>query len=195
MDKPDRVREVAPRYEPQTGNLTYDDYLRMPAGLRYELVEGQIRTVPSPRQDHQSALLNLATALRMWIKTTGEGKVLMAPFDVLLSQDTVVQPDILFISKARQAIAEQPYVNGAPDLVVEILSPSTENWDRITKRRIYSRYGVREFWLVDPEMRSIEVSRQKDGQLVAVEMLREGSTLASPLLPGFEVGVREVFEE
>ena len=194
MDKRDRAREVSPSYEPRAGNLTYEDYLRMPAGLRYELVEGEIRMVPSPSKSHQNVAANLVTALRIWARETSHGEVYSAPLDVLLSEATVVQPDVLFISRDRLSIAEEPYVNGPPDLVVEILSPSNSDWDRVTKRRIYSRYGVKEFWLVDIAAKSVELSQQENGQLVTVQTLREGSSLTSPLLPGFELKVEAVFE-
>lgn len=130
----------------------------MPAGLRYELVEGDMRMVPSPSTLHQKVSKRLGHLLLERLEDRGMGQVCNAPYDVVLSEHNVVQPDLLFISSERLGIIEKANVKGSPDLVVEILSQSAEEWDRVTKRRAYSRHGVRELWIVDPQAQSIEVA-------------------------------------
>ena len=132
-------------------------------------------------------------ALRQWVGDRKLGKVYYSPIDVVLSRHNVVQPDILFISRERLGIIKEACIRGAPDLVIEILSPSTEEWDRIIKRQIYGRYGVREYWIVDPEGRSIEVTAHNSKELATVQIYSSGMTLSSPLLCGFALEIDEVF--
>lgn len=112
----DRIREISPAYGTKAHSLTYEDYLRMPAGLRYELVEGEIQMVPTPSVRHQEVSVNIERAL-YWARDNDLGKVYHAPLEVLLDERVVVQPDILLISKSRLGIVKGPHVSGAPDLV------------------------------------------------------------------------------
>lgn len=191
MRETDKVREAVAASRRTL--LTYDDYLRMPAGLRYEIVEGEPRMVPSPGVFHQEISKRLGRVLLEWIEGQDLGLVYNAPLDVILSEHNVVQPDLLYVSKERLGIIRKENIGGAPDLVVEILSPSTAGWDQSTKRRIYGLYGVRELWLVDPEGKSIEVAVWKEGSLITVAVYPAGSTLSSPLLPGFTMEVSRLF--
>src|SRR5262249_25014427 len=126
-------------------------------GRRYELHEGQLIMTPAPNTRHQEISANLFLALRRHVDARGLGTVLYAPLDVILSDTTVVQPDIVFIANDRRAAISQRGIEGAPTLVVEILSPSTTRVDREIKRRLYGIHGVPFFWLVDPDTRAIEV--------------------------------------
>ncbi len=193
MEKPDEVREVAQKYDSDAVRLTYDDYCRMPAGLRYELVEGDLRMVPSPDVFHQEISKRLQRILLEWIEDRGLGKVYNAPIDVVLSEHNVVQPDLLYVSRERLGIIEKANIWGAPDLVIEILSPSTTEWDRVTKRRAYARYGVRELWIVDPEGRGIEIATLQGRELATLQVYPEGAVLNSPSLPGFTRDVAQLF--
>ncbi len=200
MKDPDRAKETAARYLNQRVRLTYDDYCRMPAGLRYELVEGDLRMVPSPSVRHQTISKRLERLLLERVEDAGRGTILHAPCDVVLSEHNVVQPDVLFVAKDRLGIIREANIQGPPDLVIEILSQSTEDWDRTTKRRAYARYGVRELWFVDPEAKTIEVASlvQPPGglpDLVTVASYPAGTTARGPLLPEFEVEVSRLFEE
>ncbi|MEW6228855.1 MAG: Uma2 family endonuclease, partial [Bacillota bacterium] len=112
---------------------------------------------------------------------------------VVLSEYDVVQPDLLYVSRDRLSIIKEANIWGAPDLVVEILSPSSTKWDREIKREVYARFGVRELWLVDPQARSIEVATLKDGALLTLHTYCVGATLASPLLAGFALDVGGLF--
>ncbi|HHY46745.1 MAG TPA: Uma2 family endonuclease [Firmicutes bacterium] len=190
----DMVKETAPQYAPVDLRLTYEDYCRISSGERYELLEGDLRRMtPAPSVFHQEVSGRIEKALRQWIEDHDLGKVYYSPIDVVLSEHNVVQPDILYISRERLGIIKEAYIRGAPDLVVEILSPSTAELDQVTKRRIYGRYGVREFWIVDPDGRSIEVAAHNGRELATVQVYPVGTTLVSPLLGGFELEIDGVF--
>lgn len=195
MKDHDSVRKTAPKYGDNRVRLTYDDYLRMPDGLRYELVEGEMRMVPSPSTLHQEVSKRLGRLLLERLEDQGIGRVYNAPLDVVLSEHNVVQPDLLFISKDRLGMIGKANVQGPPDLVVEILSESTEQWDRVTKRRAYARFGVRELWIVDLQAKTIEVASRDASDLVTVGVYPSGATAASVLFPDLTVNVTDLFRE
>ena len=117
----------------------------------------------------------------------------VAPCDVVLSDNDVVQPDLLFISRAREHIVTDDNVRGAPDLVIEILSPSTADRDLGYKHDLYGRHGVLEYWIVDPMAETVAVHRQAGGRLEAAETLGRGNTLRTALLDGLELRLDDVF--
>lgn len=195
MPESDTLREASREYTPRRVMLTYEDYCRMPSGNRYELVEGDIRMTPSPSVFHQRISRRIEKVLLEWVERHELGEVLHAPIDVVLSEHNVVQPDILYVARERLGIIKEANIQGAPDLVVEILSPSTAEWDRVTKRRVYARFGVREFWIVDPEGRNIEVCVFRDCELKTFQVYPPGTRLSSPLLNDFTLDVAEVFRE
>ena len=132
--------------------FTCEDYLTTPADERYELLDGDLIMVPAPNIKHQRVQLELATQLSHFIKNRALGELLIAPCDVVLSDTNIVQPDLLFVSREREhLLSDGEKVRGAPDLAVEILSPSSADKDRGLKRELYGRYGVTEYWLVDPD--------------------------------------------
>lgn len=193
-ENPEMLEETVPQYTSLELRLTYEDYCKIPFGERYELVEGDLRKMtPAPSVFHQEVSGRIEMALRQWVGDRKLGKVYYSPIDVVLSRHNVVQPDILFISRERLGIIKEACIRGAPDLVIEILSPSTEEWDRIIKRQIYGRYGVREYWIVDPEGRSIEVTAHNSKELATVQIYSSGMTLSSPLLCGFALEIDDVF--
>lgn len=175
--------------------FTYAEYRLLSEDQRYEVIEGELLMTPAPNVRHQRISRRLNHRLTTFVETGGYGEVLYAPTDVILSTENVVQPDLLFVSKERLTILDPDgAVNGAPDLVVEILSPSTASRDRIAKYRLYSKYGVREYWVVDPEARTVEVLVQGSGGLQNWRLFSEGSAVTSPLLPGISVPVAEIFQ-
>ncbi len=179
------------------GRLTYRDLLQMPEdGPRYELIDGEAAIIPSPGADHQEILLELAVALRHAARSGASGcKVLIAPLDVVLAEDTVLQPDLLVIGPGSRARVER-VVKGPPDLVVELLSPTSERRDRGVKRATYARFGVGEYWLVDPERRTIEVYRLQDGphsSYLVVRIYRPGELVTTPLLPALALDPATLF--
>ena len=173
--------------------LTYADYRRTPDDERYELVDGELIMSPSPNRAHQDICLELGALLHTYVKESGLGKIYIAPFDVVLSETNVVQPDLLFIANERTHIITPDNVQGPPNLVVEILSPSTANRDRTLKRALYAQYGVPEYWLVDPDTRTVTVLRLGTAGFTVVDRYGAGETLTSPTLPGFTVNLDDLF--
>jgi Uma2 family endonuclease len=178
--------------------LTYEDYLYFPDdGKRHELIDGEHYVTPAPNLKHQTSVLNLSFFLVGFLRSRELGRIWTAPVDVMLSDHDVVQPDLVFLSRERMKLAaDGAKVKGAPDLVVEVLSPSTRRTDAITKRHLYEKYGVREYWLVDPELETIEVYRLINGAFrreAELSTEREDN-LTSPLFPGLEIALTEIFE-
>jgi Uma2 family endonuclease len=173
--------------------FTYKDYLQLPEDKRYELIEGEFLMVPSPIPAHQDVLQNLFRVLDVHIRNQDLGKVYLAPLDVILSEESVLQPDLLFISKERLHIITERNIQGAPDLVIEILSPSTAERDKGLKQKLYAKFGIQEYWLVDPDKKVIEVMSLGEGGFESTGVYQEEATLDSPLLKGISMDVREVF--
>ncbi len=174
--------------------FTYEDYRYTPADKRYELLEGELVNAPVPTIPHQRVCMALATRLHAFVKEGGLGEVFAAPCDVLLSNTDVVQPDLLFVSRERSDILlGGDNVRGAPDLVIEILSPSTSGLDRTLKRRLYAKYGVREYWLVDPDAKTVSVLLMGEDGFDVAGTYGEGQIVTSPTLQGFTFHVDEIF--
>jgi len=173
--------------------FTYQDYLLLPYDKRYELIEGDLHRVPAPLTNHQKVSRNLQRILWEFVQKNGLGEVLYAPVDVVLSSEDVVQPDILFIAKERLAILTEKNVRAAPDLVIEILSPSSKEWDLEIKRKLYEKYGVREYWIVDPEAQTVEVLQLTDDGYLAFRVFSRGTKLKSPLLKDFSFPIEAIF--
>lgn len=177
--------------------LTYEDYLHLPEdGKRHELIDGDHYVTPAPFTRHQILLANLFRALDRWVDERALGRVLPAPVDVVLSEVDVVQPDLLFLAREHLERLTEANVQGPPDLVVEILSESTRRTDEITKRHLYERYGVPEYWIVDPVLEAVKVYRGAPGERYAraSELSREaGDVLSTPLLPDLTVPLEHIF--
>jgi Uma2 family endonuclease len=179
--------------------LTYDDFALFPAdGRRHELIDGEHFVSASPNRRHQVISRNLFRALDAVTRGRNAGEVFYAPFDVVFTRHDVVEPDLLFISATRTEILTDANVQGAPDLVIEVLSPSGRRYDEVLKRDLYERGGVAEYWLVDPEVETVKVFRRgADGRFERAELLgrREGDVLRSTLLPGLELPLDDVFAD
>ncbi|MBE0478293.1 Uma2 family endonuclease [Candidatus Aerophobetes bacterium] len=173
--------------------FNYRDYLSLPEDKRYEIIEGELAMVPSPGWSHQTISMKIFQILAQYVASTNIGEVRYAPIDVIFSEENVLQPDILYIAKERSGIIEERGVEGAPDLVVEILSHATRQKDKGIKRKIYAKYGVKEYWIVDSENRTIEVSSLGKKGLETTQVYPEGSTFSSPLLKGFSFSVKNIF--
>ncbi|MGA2984230.1 MAG: Uma2 family endonuclease [Terriglobia bacterium] len=175
--------------------LNYNDYCLLPNnGRRYEIIDGELFVTPSPRRAHQNVVTQLSYYLVEFVKREERGRVYVAPFDVVFSFHDVVEPDILYVSKERASVVTEKNVQGAPDLVVEVLSASTAEIDRTTKLKLYARYGVQEYWLIDPEECTAEVYRREARGFERVASLQPSDLLTTPLLPGFSVLLSKLAE-
>jgi Uma2 family endonuclease len=175
--------------------LTYDDYVLLPEdGQRHEILDGEHYMTPSPFFRHQIVASRLHGRLSPWVEERSLGVVLFAPMDVILSEHDIAQPDLLFISNERAGIITEKNIQGAPDLVVEILSKSTRQRDESLKLDRYDRFGVSEYWMIDPERRTARVCRRAGGRLRVVVELSAEDVLTSPLLPGLEIRLAQIFE-
>lgn len=178
--------------------LTYEDYERFPDdGKRHELIDGDHHVTPAPSRKHQYISGRLHARLFTFVDERRLGHVYSAPFDVVLSDADVVQPDLLFVSHERMQRLTERGLQGAPDLMIEISSERTRRIDETTKRKLYERFGVREYWVVDPVLETVRVYRQTAGGFAnAVELSAEAADrLESPLLPGLELPLAEIFAE
>ena len=173
--------------------FTYADYLKTADDERYELLNGELVMSPSPREIHQYILGRLYLRLGAFIYGRNLGKVYFSPFDVVLSDTDVVQPDLLFVSNEREKIITADNIQGAPDLVVEILSLATAERDRTLKLDLYARHGVKEYWIVDPDARTITVFLQGENLFEVMGIYGEEQTLRSPTLEGFNITLQEIF--
>jgi Uma2 family endonuclease len=179
--------------------LTYDDFLLFPDdGKRHELIDGEHYVTPSPNRKHQAIVWNLTLMIGNYLEAHPIGRAFVAPFDVIFTEFDVVEPDLLYISKARQdEILTAKHVRGAPDLVVEIGSPSTRKRDETIKRKLYERSGVEEYWVIDPEIETITVYRHVgEGYQRVLELAVErDDSLTTALLPGLAMPLARIFKD
>jgi Uma2 family endonuclease len=176
--------------------LTYDDFLNFPDdGKRHEIIDGEHYATPSPMTKHQAVSANLLAALHVYLREHPSGAVFAAPFDVVLSEYDIVEPDLIYIARERAHILTEKHVRGAPDLVAEILSPGTRRTDEITKRRLYERFGVVEYWVIDPELDTVKIYRRAADvfERTSELALEHGDVLTTPLLRGFSLSLTDVF--
>ena len=173
--------------------FTVNDYMTAPPDKRYQLLDGEMVLVPSPTNRHQTFSGDLFLVLRQFVAQNNLGRVWFAPLDVVLSGYDVVQPDLLYVSNERFGIITDANIQGAPDLVVEILSPGTAEYDRGYKRTLYGRSGVQEYWLVDLETDTVEVLTARDQELVSHSTFGRSDSLDSLLLPGLVIDLEHLF--
>ena len=173
--------------------FTYEDYKHTPEDKRYELLDGELIMAPAPRIVHQRTSREIGTPLDIFVTEDGLGEVFYAPCDVVLSQTDVVQPDLLFVSNERSHIITEDNIRGAPDLVIEILSPSTAQRDRTLKRTLYALHRVPEYWQADTDAKFVLVLTLDNGEYKVAGIYGEGQTLVSPLLPGFALEIDRIF--
>lgn len=187
----EEVRELALRRL-----LTAEDLAALPDdGNRYEIIGGQLIVSPSLTYRHQRVSMKLGNVLDTYLTNKGIGEIVAAPMDVLLSSNDVVQPDLLVVLNDRSSIVQQGKVIGAPDLVIEILSPSSIEADFLRKSKLYERSGVREYWLVNPEGETVSVRALDGDRYVIAGEYSRGDTLRSTVLDGFEIELSVIFPE
>jgi Uma2 family endonuclease len=182
--------------------LTYRDLLALPDDLlRHELIDGEHIVSPAPGTQHQRVVLRLVLALGKHLEKHPRGELFTAPFDVLLSLHDMVEPDLLYIANwRRERQLNDKRLVGPPDLAVEVLSPSTRTRDETRKLRLYERFAVSEYWLIDPKNETARLYRLVDERLALVDTLSHDATarardLATPLLPGLAIPLASLFEQ
>jgi Uma2 family endonuclease len=168
--------------------LTYEDLALLPDdGLRHEIIDGEHYVTASPATRHQRISARLFMALQSFLDVHPLGEVFFAPFDVVMSSHDVVVPDLIYVSQSRAHLVTARNLQGAPDLVIEILSPSTRPRDERLKRDLYERVGVEEYWLVDPDHNGVTILRRAHAHFLPPDTLSAGAIVTTPLLPGFEL--------
>lgn len=173
----------------------YVDYLHLPDdGRRYEIIEGVLYVANAPSFDHQFAVGETFAYLRQFVREQQLGVVLTAPFEVHLSETSKpVQPDVFFIRKERQPTSGDRIFVGAPDLIVEVISPSSIRLDRSIKFDTYERYGVAEYWLVDLKWRGVEVHTLSNGEYALLGQYAGDDVIESHVLAGLQIKVNDLF--
>jgi Uma2 family endonuclease len=181
--------------EAAAGGLTYEEYLLIPDdGRRHELIGGEHYVTPAPTTVHQRFLGRLYRVLSAFVYEHNLGEIFFAPVDVVLSRRDVVQPDLIFLSQARLGRLTRENVQGAPDLVVEVVSEASRRLDRKLKRALYANHDVLEYWIADPELKICEVYRRdEENRLVKVTEYEDTGTLTSPLFPGLAIDLASLW--
>lgn len=174
--------------------FTYRDYRSLPESEteRYELLEGELVMVPSPTWQHQTVLKRIFRIIDDYVIEHGLGEVRFAALDLILAEEIVLQPDIILIAKEHQGIISEEGIRGGPDLGVEVLWPATAERDRTYKRTLCARYGIREYWLVDPQEKTVEVLEWTESGYRRSGLYRDDEVLSSPL-PDLEIELSQVF--
>ena len=174
---------------------TYEDYLRLEDDKRYEVINGRLTELTTPTPLHQGILGNIVFLVWDFVQKREVGKILHAPLDVVFSAKNVLQPDIIFISKDRLGIIGEKAIMGPPDLVVEIISPATVRRDTVVKKGIYERFGVKEYWIVYPEEKAVEVwVLNNKGKYELFNVAEGEGRVKSKVLEGLEIDLKEVFK-
>ncbi len=173
--------------------FNYNDYLLLPEDKRYEILDGELFLIPAPFIRHQRISMRLEIALSLHVASRNLGEILHAPCDVILSNEDILQPDVLFVRKEHSGIIGEANITGAPDLVIEILSEGTRRKDMELKRKTYARFGVQEYWIVDPDAETVEILTWTESGYVTAAALSKSDNLSSPLLPDLVLPLSEVF--
>ena len=177
-----------------TTRMTYEDVWALPDdGTRYELIDGELIALTSASHVHQELAFRLAILLRAFVAPRKLGWVIIPPYDVLLAIGTLFQPDVLYVSAERDSIRRPNHTEGAPDLVVEVISPSSKSMDERRKFTAYTQYGVREYWLVDPEAMTFRLFLNVDGRFE--EQSLHGRIAKSVVLPGRDIDLDDLFAD
>ena len=179
---------------PEAPPLTAEDYYNLPDnGLRYQLIQGELYMAPAPNLYHQTIAGNLEFILRSYLEQNPLGVILHAPVDVVFHRESIWQPDIFVVLNANRQILKEQQCEGAPDLIVEILSPNNRELDLLTKRTVYARQGVREYWIIDPAPKEIWIYRFDENLTNPVARIKSPGQATSPLFPGLIIELEAIF--
>ncbi len=172
---------------------TYEDYCQLPDdGTRYEVIDGRLFVTPAPRLIHQIVLARLYEAF-IPLRDRGECFTFLAPTDVRVAGCDPVQPDVIVLRRDQRRIMQEKYIQGAPALVIEVLSPSNRRHDRITKLQAYARAGIEGYWIADPEDCTLEMFRLSEGNYHVAGAFGPGQSAESPDWPGFQLALDDLY--
>lgn len=174
---------------------TYEDYLNITDDNRYEIIEGVLIMVPAPVPYHQIVSQRIGFELIKFIKENKIGELFHAPCDVVFNNTNVVQPDIMVILNKNLQIIKEKNISGPPDIAIEILSESTAHKDLIKKRRLYEKFQVKEYWVVDPMEKLIAIYSLKNERFEEIKTYSKKEKLTSPILKGFSLQLSDIFKE
>ena len=173
---------------------TYEEYYKIDDGNQYQVMKGELIMVPAPSTDHQRFSRYIEFILYNYIKKLALGEVFNAPIDLILDDKIVVQPDLVFISKEKANIIKKRGIFGVPDLIVEIISKSSIKMDRQEKFKLYEKYGVKEYWIADPNNKTIECFFLENSKYeIFCYADEKDNILKSKLLDGLEVNLNDIF--
>ena len=178
--------------EKQAKRWTYEEYYRLDDDQRHEIIDGNLLMAPSPDMWHQSWVGDLYAIMRQQVQRHKLGKVFLAPFDVVLDSENTVQPDLIFVATAKFDIIQQRAIFGTPDLLIELISPSSVRRDRYDKKDLYARFGVKEYWIGDPANKSLEILTLQEGRYDLHCAAEVQGKLTSPVLAGLEFDLTEI---
>lgn len=174
--------------------LTYEDFCEFPEdGKRYEIIDGELFMSPAPVIAHQRISRILVLAIGNYLDAYPLGELFDAPVDVVFSETDIVEPDIVVVLKERAHIITQKNIEGAPDFIIEILSPFNRRMDLKRKRVLYEKFGVKEYWIVDTEMETVQKLLLQNGQLVDAGIFETEQKISSAVISGFEMEVKKIF--
>ncbi len=172
---------------------TFDDYLLLDDERRYEIFDGELKMAPAPSVEHQDVVFKLATLLANLVDSKALGRIVIAPVDVVLSERDVVQPDIVFIRRENFGIIREGKIFGPPDLVIEVLSPNTAHIDLHRKRVIYGKFDIPEYWIVDPEIKTVSLLKNESSRMKLTKEYSDEEHLNSTILGELDFSVSEIF--
>lgn len=178
---------------PEKERYTYADYAALPEGAPCQLIDGDLVMIASPNMQHQRIIERLLRLMDAHVEENDFGEVFVSPVDVYLSGTSTLVPDLAFVAKERLGIVGTQKVEGAPDLVVEVLSPPTGYYDLRKKKRLYAEAGVAEYWVVDPLEESVEVHTNAEGAFALRERAEGGGSVPSQIISGLSVGLDALF--
>jgi Uma2 family endonuclease len=178
--------------EKQARRWTYEEYCKLDDDQRYEIIGGNLLMAPAPDYLHQDWSRKLFRILDRFVAGKKLGEVLYAPLDVVLDQENTVEPDLIFVSAKNSGIIQRRAIVGAPDLLVEIISPSSLRRDRYDKKDLYARFGVKEYWICDPANKSLEILVLRDGHYALHSSAEEKGEISSQVLAGLQFDISEI---
>ncbi|UCE08698.1 MAG: Uma2 family endonuclease [bacterium] len=189
-----KAKEETASYLVKSKKFTYQDYLDLPNdGKRYEVMKGELIMAPAPNTIHQTISNNLEDELRSFLKKQKLGKIFHVPYDVIFSETDVVQPDILVILIERLGNITENYLDGAPDLIIEILSPKTAHYVLLEKKELYERSGVKEYWIVDPRRLRVMIYVNQGNRFELNQRQETKGMVKSLILTSFATSLENTF--